>query len=98
MLASFEADDFEGSTAAALCEDGLMTFQGDEGGNELSVQLVGPNGESLGVVAVVAALDVAKRLDLDLIPMDKTTAPPTSRILDYGKWKYEENKRRSPEE
>ncbi len=58
--------------------------------SRLSVRVFGPDGEDLGVVTAVAALDRARRLDLDLIPMDEATVPPTYRILDYGKWKYEQ--------
>ncbi|MGH9225367.1 MAG: hypothetical protein ACRD2W_16645, partial [Acidimicrobiales bacterium] len=67
---------------------------GAEASNRRSVQLFGPAGEDLGVVKLVAAFDIARRLDLDLTQMDAATDPPTYRILDYGKWKYEQSRNR----
>ena len=62
------------------------------------MRLFGPDGEALGVVTSVAALDLAKRLDLDLVPMDEATVPPTYRVLDYGRWRYEQYRNRGPKQ
>jgi len=58
-----------------------------------SVRLVDENGEMLGVVPVQDALGRAKESGLDLVEVSPNAAPPVCKILDYGKFKYEEQKR-----
>ena len=57
------------------------------------VRLVGEKGEQLGVVPVFQALVAAKKQSLDLVEVAPTAAPPVCRILDYGKFKYEQSKK-----
>ena len=54
---------------------------------------MGDNGEQLGVMTVPAALDMARKLNLDLVEVAPTAKPPVCRILDYGKFKYEQTKK-----
>jgi translation initiation factor IF-3 len=57
------------------------------------VRLVGANNEQLGVVSTQEALQKARALDLDLVEVAPTAAPPVCRIMDYGKFKYMQSKR-----
>jgi translation initiation factor IF-3 len=56
-------------------------------------RLIDENGTQVGVVAVRDALDMARSRNLDLIEVAATANPPVCRIMDYGKWKYEQGKR-----
>ena len=54
------------------------------------VRLVGPSGEQVGVVPVEVALKLAKEAELDLVEVAPNSKPPVAKIMDYGKFKYEE--------
>jgi translation initiation factor IF-3 len=54
------------------------------------VRLVGPNGEQVGVVRIEDALRLAVEADLDLVEVAPNSKPPVAKIMDYGKFKYEE--------
>lgn len=54
------------------------------------VRLVGPGGEQVGVVAIDVALRLAQEADLDLVEVAPNSKPPVAKIMDYGKFKYEE--------
>jgi translation initiation factor IF-3 len=51
---------------------------------------VGPDGSQVGIVPLQAALEIARRLDLDLVEVAPQARPPVCRLLDYGKYKYEQ--------
>lgn len=53
------------------------------------VRLVGPGGEQVGVVRIEDALRLAAEADLDLVEVAPNERPPVCRLMDYGKWKYE---------
>ena len=57
--------------------------------------MIGPNGEVLGVIPTKEALAKAEDLDLDLVEMASNASPPVCKILDYGKLKYEDQKRKA---
>lgn len=57
------------------------------------VRVIGPAGEQLGVMAVRDALAKAAEHELDLVEVAPTSVPPVCRIIDYGKYKYEQQKR-----
>ncbi len=57
------------------------------------VRLVGEAGEQLGVMPTSQALDLARRSSLDLVEVAPTAVPPVCRVLDYGKYKYEQTKK-----
>ncbi|MFC2052324.1 translation initiation factor IF-3 [Chloroflexota bacterium] len=59
------------------------------------VRLVGGKGEQLGVMPLYQAREVAKNHDLDLVEVAATAVPPVCRLLDYGKYKYEQAKKES---
>jgi translation initiation factor IF-3 len=54
------------------------------------VRLIGPDGDQLGIKAVPEALRMARGLDLDLVEVAPGASPPVCRIMDYGKFRYEE--------
>jgi translation initiation factor IF-3 len=53
------------------------------------VRLVGPNGETVGIVRIEDALRLAQEADLDLVEVAPTGRPPVCKLMDYGKFKYE---------
>jgi translation initiation factor IF-3 len=53
------------------------------------VRLVGPNGEQVGIVRIEDALRLAQESDLDLVEVAPTARPPVCKLMDYGKFKYE---------
>jgi len=57
------------------------------------VRLVNENGEMVGVVPLEEAQAAAKQADMDLVEVSPNADPPVCKILDYGKFKYEEKKR-----
>jgi translation initiation factor IF-3 len=56
--------------------------------------LIGPNGEQVGIVSIAAANAQAEAAELDLVEIAPTAVPPVCRVMDYGKFKYRESKRR----
>jgi translation initiation factor IF-3 len=57
------------------------------------VRLVGVEGEQLGIVKIYEALRQAEDADLDLVEIAPTAQPPVCKIMDYGKFKYQESKK-----
>ncbi|NND74872.1 MAG: translation initiation factor IF-3, partial [Ilumatobacter sp.] len=57
------------------------------------VRLIGPTGDQLGIKPVPDALRMARGLDLDLVEVAPGANPPVCRIMDYGKFKYEEGQK-----
>ena len=51
------------------------------------------NGEQLGVFPTQEALNMAEEKDMDLVEVDPNSKPPVCRIMDYGKFKYQQSKR-----
>ena len=54
------------------------------------VRLIGPNGEQVGVIATSVALNLAKEANLDLVEVAPNAKPPVAKLIDYGKFKYNE--------
>ena len=57
------------------------------------VRLIGDNGEQLGIVATRNAMEMAIEKNLDLVKIAPQAAPPVCRIMDYGKYRFEQAKR-----
>ncbi|MFZ5485516.1 MAG: translation initiation factor IF-3 [Pseudomonadota bacterium] len=57
------------------------------------VRLSGPDNEPLGIVSLADALRMAGELDVDLVEIASMASPPVCRLVDYGKFKYQEQKR-----
>ena len=56
--------------------------------------MVGVNGEQLGVVSLPSAMRMAEEAEVDLVEIAPTAKPPVCRLMDYGKFKYQESKKR----
>jgi translation initiation factor IF-3 len=57
------------------------------------VRLIDENNEMVGVVETEMALRQAREVGLDLVEVASTATPPVCRIMDFGKWKYEQSKK-----
>jgi len=57
------------------------------------VRVIGDDGTQLGVLATEKALEEARKVDLDLVEVAPNEHPPVCRIMDYGKYKYQQKKR-----
>ena len=94
--------------ASVFCEKEMIFIQEQDYGrkpnnqpkellNELirfpSVRLIGPDGEQLGVMSSREAQLEANKLNLDLLCVAPNAAPPVCKILNYGKYRYEQQKK-----
>jgi translation initiation factor IF-3 len=57
------------------------------------VRLIGPDGQQVGILKTAEALRFAQERDLDLVEVAPDAKPPVCRVLDYSKYKYEQNQR-----
>ncbi len=57
------------------------------------VRLVGPDGSQLGVVSIQNALEIANQHELDLVEVAPQASPPVCRIIDFSKFKYDQEKK-----
>ena len=57
------------------------------------IRLVGEDGEQLGIMSAKDALKMAKEAGLDLVKIAPTAKPPVCKIVDYGKYRYEQARR-----
>ena len=55
--------------------------------------MIGPDGEQVGVLGIREALAYAQERQLDLVEVSPTARPPVCRVMDFGKYKYEQNKK-----
>jgi translation initiation factor IF-3 len=55
-----------------------------------SIRVISLEGEQLGIMTVPAALERARDYGLDLVEVSPKTVPPVCRIMDFGKYKYEQ--------
>ena len=58
-----------------------------------NLRVVDADGSQLGVISREAALEVAKDRELDLVLVSEKADPPVCRIMDYGKYKFEQEKK-----
>jgi translation initiation factor IF-3 len=56
--------------------------------------LIGANGEPVGIVSLATANKMAEEAQVDLVEIAPTAKPPVCRLMDYGKYKYQEAKKR----
>ena len=59
----------------------------------VEVRLISAEGEALGVVQTSQALEMAEQQQLDLVEVSPNATPPVCRIMDYGKFKYQQSKK-----
>jgi len=57
------------------------------------VRVSGPNNEAIGILSLAEALRMAGEIDVDLVEISPTAVPPVCRLMDYGKFKYQEQKK-----
>ncbi|MBC7133619.1 MAG: translation initiation factor IF-3 [Roseovarius sp.] len=57
------------------------------------IRLIGADGENIGVVSPARALEIAEEAGLDLVEISPNATPPVCKIMDFGKYKYETQKR-----
>jgi translation initiation factor IF-3 len=55
--------------------------------------VIGPDNEQLGVISLSKARELAEQQQLDLVEVSPTATPPVCRIMDYGKFKYQQSKK-----
>ncbi len=60
---------------------------------EKEVRVIGTSGEQLGIMSSAEALEKAVEAELDLVMISPTAKPPVCRIMDYGKYRFEQTKR-----
>ncbi|MCM8796323.1 MAG: translation initiation factor IF-3 [Candidatus Omnitrophica bacterium] len=57
------------------------------------VRLIGPEGNQLGIVSIQKALEIANQYELDLVEVAPNASPPVCRIIDFSKFKYDQEKK-----
>ncbi len=60
---------------------------------EKEVRLIGEDGEQLGLMSSEEALRIAEEKDLDLVMISPAAKPPVCKVMDYGKFRFEQSKR-----
>ncbi|MFD2618079.1 translation initiation factor IF-3 [Terrilactibacillus laevilacticus] len=65
----------------------------NEGIRASQVRLIDQNGEQLGIKSKQEALSMARNVNLDLVMVAPNAKPPVCRIMDYGKYRYEQQKK-----
>lgn len=70
-----------------------MEHQINEGIRDKEVRLIGDEGEQLGILPTSKALEMAVEQNLDLVKVAPQAVPPVCRIMDYGKFRFEQAKR-----
>ena len=61
--------------------------------HDRQVRVIGPNGDQLGLMSSAQALQKAAELNLDLVKIAPQATPPVCKIIDYGKYRFEQAKR-----
>lgn len=87
--------------AAFVCvEWRCVCISGKEKGHQINedirdkeVRLVSADGEQLGIMSAQEALDKAEEANLDLVKISPNAVPPVCKLMDYGKFKFEQTKR-----
>lgn len=57
------------------------------------VRLISQNGEQLGIMSAREAMKIAREAELDLVKISPNAKPPVCKIIDYGKYKYEQTRK-----
>ena len=70
-----------------------QTAQINEDIRDKEIRLIGEEGEQLGIMSAEEALNIAYDKDLDLVKISPGAKPPVCKIMDYGKFKFEQSKR-----
>ncbi len=70
-----------------------MDYQINEEIRDKEVRLIGEDGEQLGIMSLEDAMKVAIEQDLDLVKIAPGSKPPVCKVMDYGKYRFEQSKR-----
>ncbi|NCC67196.1 MAG: translation initiation factor IF-3 [Clostridia bacterium] len=70
-----------------------MDYQINEEILDKEVRLISDDGEQLGIMPAKQALDIAVEKDLDLVKIAPGSIPPVCKIMDYGKYRFEQSKK-----
>ncbi|MGQ5523769.1 translation initiation factor IF-3 [Chitinimonas sp. PSY-7] len=76
----------------AIAQDKEPRINGEITARE--VRLSGDDGEQLGIVSLAEAMRMAEEREVDLVEIAPNAVPPVCRLMDYGKFKYRESKKR----
>ncbi|HIH2763537.1 MAG TPA: translation initiation factor IF-3 [Candidatus Azoamicus sp.] len=60
-----------------------------------NIRLINDEGKQIGIITLEEGLKIAKELNLDLVEIQPKTTPPVVKLMDYGKFKFEINKKKS---
>ncbi len=71
----------------------IKEFQINDEIRDAEVRLIDENGGAMGIVSIQTAQDLAEKRNLDLVKISPNANPPVCKILDYGKFKYEQIKK-----
>ena len=70
-----------------------MTHQLNEEIRDTEIRLIGDTGEQLGIMSADEALRIAEERGLDLVKISPQAQPPVCKLMNYGKFKFEQSKR-----
>lgn len=81
------------SRKAGACTIANISHQLNEEITDAQVRLIGADGAQLGIVSAEEALRLAEESGLDLVKISPMADPPVCKLLDYGKFRFEQGKR-----
>ncbi|MEO0145065.1 MAG: translation initiation factor IF-3 [candidate division WOR-3 bacterium] len=70
-----------------------LNYRVNENIRAREVQVIGPDGKNLGIMRTIEAIQLAKSMGLDLVEVSPNSNPPVAKIMDYGKFLYEQKKK-----
>ncbi|WP_054034099.1 translation initiation factor IF-3 [Desulfatitalea tepidiphila] len=74
-------------------DDSSQRTRLNQGIRAREVRVIDPDGNQLGILAIREALAAASEFGLDLVEVSPTANPPVCKIMDYGRYKYEQTKK-----
>ena len=90
MLCAFAFCYFWNGGASAISN---VVHQLNEEITDKEVRLIGSDGEQLGIMSAAEALNIADEQGVDLVKISPQAGPPVCKLMDYGKYKFEQGKR-----
>ncbi|MCD7945349.1 MAG: translation initiation factor IF-3 [Clostridiales bacterium] len=70
-----------------------MTHQINEEIRDKEVRVISATGEQLGIMSAKSALEIAARQEMDLVKISPKAVPPVCKVMDYGRYRFEQSKR-----
>lgn len=89
FISCFRLNDRKGRCFKIATKEQLI----NEDIREKEIRVISADGEQLGIMSSAEALEKAYAADLDLVMISSTAKPPVCRIMDYGKYRFEQTKR-----